>query len=197
MSTVPRFKFLDKLLLCLKSKGKFAILLWNSYHFNLVKKKPQVNCNRDLILARGHNNKHKRACLDLNLSDFTSLHFQVVLPALWSLPPSEQQAPLYWIGRNPPGEGFGSSSPCSIVGTHLVNTLLLRLTNITLTPNSCHQENIHQYIQWSVQYLANIQSHWNFTVYYKHIFYYCALLKRIYSSASFKVLGLNGPLNLR
>lgn len=113
-------------------------------------KKTQVNCNGDLILARGHNNKHKCACFDLDITGFTSLHLQVVLPALWSLPPSEQQVPPYWIGKNPPGEGFGSSSLCSTVGTHLVNTHLLRLTNITLTPNSCLQENIHQYLQWSV-----------------------------------------------
>lgn len=108
----------------------------------------KANCNRVLILARGHKNKYKHACFDLNMTGFTSLHFQVVLPALWSVPPSEQQVPLYWIGKNSPGEGFGSSSPCSVVGTHLVNTYLLRLTNITLIPNSCLQENIYQCVQW-------------------------------------------------
>lgn len=51
---------------------------------------------------------------------------------------------------------------------------------------------MYQYVQWSVQYLVNMESNWDFTVYYKQIFYYCGLLKRIYSSASVQVLGLNG-----
>lgn len=49
----------------------------------------------------------------------------------------------------------------------------------------------------SDQYLVNMERHWDFTVYYKQIFYYCGLFKRIYFSVSVKVLGLNEPLNLR
>lgn len=138
------FKLIRQLSVCFQSKRKFAILVWNSNHFNLVfvtKKINQVHCIRDIILARGHINKYKHACFDLNLSSFTSLHFQVVLLALWSLLPFEQQVPLYWIDKNPPGEGFGSSSLCSIVGTYLITTYMLVLTNITLTQNKLLQAN--------------------------------------------------------
>lgn len=109
-----------------------------------MRKKKQVNFIRDLILARGRINKHKYDRFDLNITSFTSLHFQVVLLAPWSLLPFEQRVPLYWIGKNPPGEGFGSSSLCSRVGTHLITTYMLILTYITLTQIKFLQANINQ-----------------------------------------------------
>ena len=73
----------------------------------------------------------KHICFNLNKTSFTSLHFQVVLLAQWSLLPFEQQVLLYWIGKSFPGEGFGSLSPCSIFG-HTITTYTLILTHTTL-----------------------------------------------------------------
>lgn len=106
----------------------------------LFAKKSQISCI-DIILARGHISIHKHTCFNLNRTSFTSLHFQDVLLALWSLLPFEQQVPLYWIGKNLPGEGFGSLSPCSIIGTYMITTYLFILRNTTLTQNKLLQKN--------------------------------------------------------
>lgn len=124
------------------SKRKPATLTWNSNHFNLLLvEKSHISCIRYLILARGHINIHKHTCFNLNRTSFTSLHFQDVLLALWSLLPFEQQVPLYWIGKNLPGEEFGSLSPCSIIGTYMITTYLFILRNTILTQNKLLQKN--------------------------------------------------------
>lgn len=163
-------------------KEKIAILLWNSNHLNLVKK-TQVNCKRDLILARGHNNK----LLVLPLFICKSF-FQLCDPRLHLSHESLLAGAVRTLQVK--------DSALQVFVLWLEHTWLDKHL-LRLTPKSCLQENMHQYVQWAVWHLVIMESHWDFPVYCKQIFYYFSLLKRIYCLASVQVLGLNGHLNLR